>query len=172
MAEYIKKFAVVDKLTELQNELQQYKPFRPCEATMYRRICDVEIEIGKMAAEDVVPRHKLQAEVDREVSDLTSALEVERRKVKRLEEELRKAESEREYFRSRAAFFAVEAGANGKVINVEGYKAFRGTMRISPKGAEAYELCGNWLYKPGTGCWYGNGRSFPKEVCTILERKE
>lgn len=172
MAEYIKKFAVVDKLTELQNELQQYKPFRPCEATMYRRICEVEIEIGKMDAEDVVPRHKFQAEVDRAVSDFGSALEAEKQKVRRLEEELRKVRSEREYFRSRAAFFAVEAGANGKVISVEGYKAFRGTMRISPRGSEPYELCGNWLYKPGTGCWYGNGRSFPKEVCTILERKE
>lgn len=55
MAEYIKKLPVVDKLTTLENELQQYKPFRPCEATMYRRICDVEIEIGKMDAEDVAP---------------------------------------------------------------------------------------------------------------------
>lgn len=55
MAEYIKKWPVVDKLTALENELQQYKPFRPCEATMYRRICDVEIEIGKMDAEDVAP---------------------------------------------------------------------------------------------------------------------
>lgn len=99
-------------------------------------------------------------------------LETEKQKVRRLEDELRKVRSEREYFRSRAAFFAVEAGASGKVISVEGYKAFRGTMRISPRGAEAYELCGNWLYKPGTGCWYGNGRSFPKEVCTILERNE
>lgn len=89
-----------------------------------------------------------------------------------LKRELSKVRSEREYFRSRAAFFAVEAGASGKVISVEGYKAFRGTMRISPRGSEPYELCGNWLYKPGTGCWYGNGRSFPKEVCTILERKE
>lgn len=95
-------------------------------------------------------------------------LEAERQKV-RLLEELRKVRSEREYFRSRAAFFAVEAGANGKVINVEGYKAFRGTMRICPRGSEPYELCGNWLYEPDTGCWYGNGRSFPKEVCTILE---
>lgn len=55
MAEYIKKWPVVDKLTTLENEFQQYKPFRPCEATMYRRICDVEIEIGKMDSEDVAP---------------------------------------------------------------------------------------------------------------------
>ena len=53
MAEYVKKWPVVDKLTTLENEFQRYKPFRPCEATMYRRICDVEIEIGKMDAEDV-----------------------------------------------------------------------------------------------------------------------
>lgn len=172
MAEYIKKSAVVDRLTEVENELQQYKPFRPLERIMYDMICKAEIDIGKMAAEDVVPRHTFQEQVDRAVADLTSALEAEKRKVRRLEEELRKVRSEREYFRSRAAFFAVEAGANGTVISVEGYKAFRGTMRISPRGAEAYDLCGNWLYKPETGCWYGNGRSFPKEVCTILERKE
>ena len=55
MAEYIKKWPVVDKLTALENELQQYKPFRPCEDTMYKRICDIEIEIGKMDAEDVAP---------------------------------------------------------------------------------------------------------------------
>lgn len=53
MAEYLRKLSVVNKLIALENELQQYKPFRPCEATMYRRICDVEIEIGKMDAEDV-----------------------------------------------------------------------------------------------------------------------
>lgn len=55
MAEYIKKWPIVDKLTALENELQQYKPFRHCEYTMYRRICDIEIEIGKMDAEDVAP---------------------------------------------------------------------------------------------------------------------
>ena len=114
-------------------------------------------------------RHLVPKDID---ASCQRELDAEKRKVKRLEEELRKVRSEREYFRSRAAFFAVEAGANGKVISVEGYKAFRGTMRISPRGSEPYELCGNWLYKPGTGCWYGNGRSFPKEVCTILERKE
>lgn len=106
------------------------------------------------------------------LSQANEKLDAVTRTVADLEMELRKARSEREYFRSRAAFFAVEAGANGKVISVEGYKAFRGTMRISPRGAEAYDLCGDWLYKPGTGCWYGNGRSFPKEVCTILERME
>ena len=62
-------------------------------------------ELEKLPAEDVVPRHKLQKESDLAVSDLTSALEAEKRKVRRLEEELRKAESERDYMRSRMAFF-------------------------------------------------------------------
>ena len=39
MAEYIKKFAVVDRLTALENELQHYKPFRPLERIMYDMIC-------------------------------------------------------------------------------------------------------------------------------------
>lgn len=55
MDEYVNKNAVVDKLTALENELQQYKPFRPCEAVMYRKICEVEIEIGKMESTDVAP---------------------------------------------------------------------------------------------------------------------
>lgn len=105
MAEYIKKFAVVDRLTALENELQQYKPFRPFERFMYDMICKAEVDIGKMAAEDVVPRHKFQEQVDRAVADLNSALEAEKRKARRLEEQLRKAESERDYMRSRMAFF-------------------------------------------------------------------
>lgn len=81
------------------------------------------------------------------------------------------AKSEREYFRSRAAFFSEVAGAMDKVISVEGYKAFRGTMKIQPKTAAvpAFELSGDWLYKPETGCWYGKGSSFPEDICTIME---
>lgn len=87
-----------------------------------------------------------------------------------LKRELSKVRSEREYFCSRSHFFSEVAATSGRVISVEGYKAFRGTMRISPRGAAlAYELCGDWLYKPDTGCWYGKGRSFPADVCTILE---
>lgn len=55
-------------------------------------------------------------------------------------------------------------------VSVEGYKAFRGTMRITPKAAvPAFELHGDWLYKPDTGCWYGKGSSFPEDICTIME---
>ena len=57
-----------------------------------------------------------------------------------------------------------------RVIQVDGYKAFRGTMRITPRTAvPAYELRCSWLYKPDTGCWYGQGSSFPEDICTIVE---
>lgn len=47
MAEYIKKEFVVSMLTAFENELQQYKPFNCFEQTMYRRLCEIEMEIGK-----------------------------------------------------------------------------------------------------------------------------
>lgn len=57
------------------------------------------------------------------------------------------------------------------MISVEGYKAFRGTMRITPKTdrVQPFELAGDWLYKPEYKCWYGGGRSFPAEVCSVAE---
>lgn len=91
-------------------------------------------------------------------------------KIVDLEQELAAAKSEREYFRSRADFFGEVAGGLDKVISVEGYKAFRGTMRITPKAAvPEFELSGDWLYKPDTGCWYGKGSSFAADICTIVE---
>ena len=57
-----------------------------------------------------------------------------------------------------------------KIIHIEGYKVFTGTMRITPKAAvPAYELRGDWLYKPETGCWYGLCSSFAEEICEIVE---
>ena len=59
------------------------------------------------------------------------------------------------------------------MIQVEGFKAFRGTMRITPKAAvPAFELTGDWLYRPDTGCWYGKGSSFAPEICTIVNIAE
>lgn len=60
-----------------------------------------------------------------------------------------------------------------KIISVEGYKAFRGVMRITPKNTNfpAREIEGDWLYKPDTDCWYGNGSSFMSEICEIVEVK-
>ena len=53
------------------------------------------------------------------------------------------------------------------MICVEGYKAFRGTMKVTP-GNPAYPpftMDGDWLYKPDTDCWYCKGRSFPAFTC-------
>ena len=60
-----------------------------------------------------------------------------------------------------------------QIIRVEGYVAFHGTMLITPKdstvAAAFYIKDKDWLYKPNTECWYGDGRSFSKEICTIVE---
>lgn len=60
------------------------------------------------------------------------------------------------------------------MIKVEGYKAFKGTMRITPKSnvVEPFELTGSWLFKPDMKCWYGKGSSFPEEICEIVEDLE
>ena len=58
------------------------------------------------------------------------------------------------------------------MIKVEGYKAFHGDMKIVPKNAFylPFYICDkDWLYKPDTDCWYGDGRSFPAEICEIQE---
>lgn len=55
MVELIDKRGVVDKLTALENEFQHYKPFHGFEHAMYRKLCEVEIEIGKMVAVEVEP---------------------------------------------------------------------------------------------------------------------
>lgn len=56
----------------------------------------------------------------------------------------------------------------GKMIEVEGYKAFRGTMRII-RGPLACDLIGgDWLYRPDTCCWYCSGCSYPAEICQIV----
>ena len=58
----------------------------------------------------------------------------------------------------------------GKIICVEGYKAFKGVMRITPKNTnfQPYLLGGDWLYKPDTLCWYCRGCSFTKDVCEVV----
>lgn len=85
-------------------------------------------------------------------------------------QELKHAKQQWEYHRSRAAFFWEVAEVGNRFISVDGYRAFRGTMRITPKAAvPAYDLHGDWLYKPETGCWYGKGSSFAEDICTIME---
>ena len=54
MAEYINKFDVVNKLIRLENNYQFYKEEWDAD-TLYRRICELEIGIGKEPAADVAP---------------------------------------------------------------------------------------------------------------------
>ncbi len=55
MAEYIEKHKVVNLLTELENEFQQFKPFKGFEHAMYRKLCETKIAIEKLPAADVAP---------------------------------------------------------------------------------------------------------------------
>ena len=58
------------------------------------------------------------------------------------------------------------------MIKVEGYKAFHGDMKINPKNSlyPPFYICNkDWLYKPECNCWYGDGRSFPAEICEPIE---
>ena len=55
MAEYIEKHKAVNLLTALENEFQQFKPFKGFEHAMYRKLCETEITIGKLPAADAVP---------------------------------------------------------------------------------------------------------------------
>ena len=60
-----------------------------------------------------------------------------------------------------------------RVISVEGYKAFHGDMKIVPKNTmySSFYICDkDWLYKPDTDCWYGDGRSFPANICEIVNK--
>ena len=67
MTEYIEKWPVVNRLIDLENEFQQYKPFHGFEHAMYRKVCEVEIAIGKTPDADVAPvRHSKW-----EIQDLT-----------------------------------------------------------------------------------------------------
>jgi len=53
------------------------------------------------------------------------------------------------------------------MIQVEGYKAFRGTMRITPKNPQfpQQEIHGDWLYNLSTGAGMVTARAlWPKSV--------
>ena len=66
MAEYIEKWSVVNRLIDIENEFQQYKPFHGFEHAMYRKICEAEIAIGKTQAADVaLVRHGRWIEQDK-----------------------------------------------------------------------------------------------------------
>lgn len=47
---YIEKRKVVNLLIELENEFQQFKPFKGFEHAMYRKLCETKIAIEKLPA--------------------------------------------------------------------------------------------------------------------------
>lgn len=57
------------------------------------------------------------------------------------------------------------------MIKVEGFKAFRGSLRVTPKNANIapFLLKGDFLYMPDTDCWYNAGRSFMSNICEVVE---
>ena len=72
MPEYIDKLSAVNRLIDLENEFQQYKPFHGFEHAMYRKLCEAEIAIGKTPAADVAPvRHEKWLHIHQAVVDTT-----------------------------------------------------------------------------------------------------
>ena len=57
------------------------------------------------------------------------------------------------------------------MINVEGFKAFSGIMKVTPMNpnVKPFIIGGDFLYKPDMDCWYCKGRSFLAATCQILE---
>lgn len=57
------------------------------------------------------------------------------------------------------------------MLQCEGYKMFRGSMRIdAPRGEwNGRVISGVWLYKPEYDCWYCDGGSYPAEVMCLVE---
>ena len=58
------------------------------------------------------------------------------------------------------------------MIQVEGYKAFHGSMKIKPRNPKLPSIFirdTDWLYKPDTNCWYGRGRSFGADICIVIK---
>ncbi len=56
------------------------------------------------------------------------------------------------------------------MIQVEGYRAFRGIMKIIPTNPsiDSFTVTGDFLYKPDTHCWYCKGKSYPENICRVV----
>lgn len=55
------------------------------------------------------------------------------------------------------------------MLEVEGYKMFRGKMLVTPltNFHAPFILEGDFLYKPEYGCWYHDGHSYGDNICCI-----
>lgn len=56
------------------------------------------------------------------------------------------------------------------MLKCEGYRMFRGVMRVSPPNPKfpTQDIRGDWLYKPN-GYWYCNGHSYDASICKVME---
>ena len=56
------------------------------------------------------------------------------------------------------------------MLEVEGYKMFKGTAVIVPKvdNIKPFKVGGTWLFKPEWGLWYVNGMPYSNEVVTNI----
>ena len=59
------------------------------------------------------------------------------------------------------------------MIKSEGIKAFRGRATIRPKvdTFQPFEVSGDWVYKPDTGCWYCHGSSYMSSIVTDIREE-
>lgn len=62
------------------------------------------------------------------------------------------------------------------MLKCDGYKMFKGTATITPKGRASYDVTGTWMYRPDVDHWYvEDGKSWwaqgfdPKMVSNIRE---
>ena len=55
---------------------------------------------------------------------------------------------------------------------MENFKDFYGVMLICPIHKPPYEVLADWKYSEKYECWYGNGESFPAEICKQKEDAE
>lgn len=63
------------------------------------------------------------------------------------------------------------------MIKVDGFKAFHGTLHITPTipKFKPFSVTGDCLYNPHTNCWYvqpdggGLSESYPADMCLVQE---
>lgn len=60
------------------------------------------------------------------------------------------------------------------MLSCEGYRMFVGSALITPFNdtIQPFRIHGTWLYKPGTNCWYVNGRSFDRDIVSDIDEDE
>jgi hypothetical protein len=58
-----------------------------------------------------------------------------------------------------------------KILKCEGFIMFDGSAIVTPKTdkVKPFILTGTWLYRPDNEAWYCQGRSFSKEIVSIIE---